>query len=74
MVECVEHTWEEEWKGVLDGMIKYTLLPLTDSWWNASNIPGKKAENMTYVGGLDNYEKQCRATMDGWKGFDVVSA
>jgi len=65
---------EEEWKGVLDEMIKYTLIPLTDSWWNASNIPGKKAENMTYVGGVDNYEKQCRATMEGWKGFDVITA
>jgi len=29
---------------------------------------------MTYVGGIDNYELQCREKMVGWKGFDVVSS
>jgi hypothetical protein len=24
--------------------------------------------------GIEMYEKQCRDTIDGWKGFDVVSA
>ena len=27
---------------------------------------------MAYIGGIDNYEEQCRATIDGWKGFEVV--
>jgi hypothetical protein len=49
-----------------------TLFPCTSSWWTGGNIPGKKAEPMTYIGGINNYEKQCRATMDGWKGFEVV--
>ena len=62
---------EEEWKKGMNEMSKKTLYPYTDSWWNGSNVPGKKAENMTYIGGIDNYEKQCRATMVGWKGFDV---
>ena len=48
-----------------------TLFPLTSSWWTGGNIPGKKAEPLTYIGGIDNYEKQCRATMDGWQGFEV---
>lgn len=65
---------EEEWKTTLDMMIQYTLFPYTDSWWNGSNIPGKKASNMIYVGGINMYEKQCRATMDEWKGFTVVKA
>lgn len=42
---------EVEWKETLDAMSKYTLIPYTDSWWNGANIPGKKAENMIYVGG-----------------------
>lgn len=25
-------------------------------------------------GGINMYEAQCREKMDGWKGFDVVSA
>lgn len=52
---------------------KYTLIPYTDSWWNGANIPGKKAQNLIYVGGINTYEGQMRATMEGWKGFDVVS-
>lgn len=29
---------------------------------------------MIYVGGIDMYEPQIRATMDEWKGFNVVAA
>jgi len=65
---------EQEWKATLDAMSKYTLIPYTDSWWNGANIPGKKSENMIYVGGINMYEKQVREKMDGWKGFDVVTA
>lgn len=63
-----------EWKAMLSAMTENTLFPFTDSWWNGANIPGKKKENMTYIGGINNYEAQCRATMDGWKGFDIASA
>ncbi|KXT09552.1 hypothetical protein AC579_238 [Pseudocercospora musae] len=65
---------EAEWKQALNEMTKYTLFPFTDSWWNGSNIPGKKAENMSYIAGINMYEAQVRATMDGWKGFEVVGA
>ena len=65
---------EIEWKQTLDAMSKYTLIPYTDSWWNGANIPGKKAENMIYVGGINMYEKQMRSKMDGWVGFDVATA
>lgn len=40
---------EVEWKQTCDAMLPYTLFPHTDSWWNGSNIPGKKAENMSYI-------------------------
>ncbi|KAK4565809.1 hypothetical protein LTR86_003658 [Recurvomyces mirabilis] len=65
---------EEEWKATLAARSKMTLLPFTDSWWNGANIPGKKAENMIYVGGINMYEKEIRAKIDGWHGFDVVGA
>jgi cation diffusion facilitator CzcD-associated flavoprotein CzcO len=63
---------EEKWKAGMDAMIKHTLFPFTNSWWNTSNIPGKKAENQSYMLGIDSYEKECRETMNGWKGFDVA--
>lgn len=58
----------------MNAMVKHTLYPYTDSWWNTSNIPGKKAENQSYILGIDNYEKVCRGMMDGWKGLRVVAA
>ena len=63
---------EEQWKALLAQMSSHTLFPFTDSWWNGANIPGKKAENMIFVGGVNMYEKMCREKMDGWKGFDVA--
>ncbi|KAK3714863.1 hypothetical protein LTR37_007598 [Vermiconidia calcicola] len=64
-------TAEEEWKASIDEMVKDTLFPFTNSWWNAANVPGKKAGNMLYVAGIEHYEAACRAKLDGWKGFDV---
>ncbi|KAH7080803.1 hypothetical protein FB567DRAFT_113269 [Paraphoma chrysanthemicola] len=63
---------EEEWKTGMNAMVEHTLYPYTDSWWNTSNIPGKKAENQSYILGINNYEATCRDKMTGWKGFDVV--
>ncbi|CAO2654367.1 Nn.00g111000.m01.CDS01 [Neocucurbitaria sp. VM-36] len=65
---------EDEWKAGMNAMVEHTLYPYTNSWWNTSNIPGKKAENQSYILGIDNYEKHCRSTMAEWKGFDVVGA
>ncbi|PSN64773.1 FAD/NAD(P)-binding domain-containing protein [Corynespora cassiicola Philippines] len=75
-VRAIEPTREaeDEWKAGMNAMIKYTLYPYTNSWWNTSNIPGKKAENQTYIGGIDGYEAQCREKMAGWKGFEVSAA
>ncbi|KAF2195143.1 FAD/NAD(P)-binding domain-containing protein [Zopfia rhizophila CBS 207.26] len=63
---------EVEWKALLNGMNEHTLYPYTDSWWTGGNIPGKKAENMSYIAGINTYEKTCREKMEGWQGFDVV--
>jgi len=29
---------------------------------------------LSSIMGIELYEKQCRDTIDGWKGFDVVAA
>jgi hypothetical protein len=39
-----------------------------------ANIPGKKSENMIYVGGINMYEKEIRSKMEGWQGFEVLPA
>jgi dsDNA-binding SOS-regulon protein len=63
---------EDEWDKMIDTMSNYTLLPLTNSWWNASNVPGKKVQMLTHPGGIQMYEAQCRETLKDWKGFTVV--
>jgi hypothetical protein len=63
---------EDEWKEGMNAMVKHTLFPFTNSWWNTSNIPGKKAENQSYILGIDKYEATCRGKMAGWQGFEVV--
>jgi hypothetical protein len=65
---------EEEWKALIKAMNDQTLFPETPSWWTGGNIPGKKAEPLTYVAGIDSYEKDCHARLDGWKGFEIVHA
>lgn len=65
---------EKEWKTMIGAMNEKTLFPLTSSWWTGGNIPGKKAESLTYIGGINMYEKTCRETLDDWKGFHVVAA
>jgi hypothetical protein len=62
---------QDGWAKMIDERAKLTLFPLTNSWWNGSNIPGKKVQILTYIGGINRYEAQCRETLDGWKGFDV---
>ena len=38
------------------------------------NVPGKAREQLNYTGGLPLYIKECERTLEGWKGFTVVSA
>lgn len=68
------HEAEIEYKKMIEETANYTLIPQTSSWWNGGNIPGKKAEGLTYVLGIDHYERQCRDSMEGWQGWSVVSA
>lgn len=63
---------EEKWKQAIQDANNKTLLPLTDSWYMGANIPGKPREQLNYLGGINNYEKECRAALEDWKGFTIV--
>ena len=62
---------QEEWVSMIDMLSSKTLFPLTNSWWTAGNIPGKKIQTLTYVLGIDKYEAQCRDALRELKGFDI---
>lgn len=63
---------EEQWKQAIQDANDKTLLPLTDSWYMGANIPGKKREQLNYLGGIKNYEHECRAALRDLNGFTVV--
>jgi hypothetical protein len=65
---------QDQWSAAINAMNELTLYPFTSSWWDGGNIPGKKKQNMNYVGGIDRYEKTCREMIEGWEGFVIVKA
>ena len=64
-------TAQVEWQGLINMMNEHTLFPLTNSWWNASNIPNKTPQMLTYPAGIKMYEEQCTATLADLKGYEV---
>ncbi|KAK5045908.1 hypothetical protein LTR84_008694 [Exophiala bonariae] len=62
----------DSWDRMIEAMNAPTLFPLTNSWWNTSNVPGKKTQNVTHLGGIKMYEDQIKDTLQGWKGFLVT--
>jgi len=69
-----EKAAEDAWCDLVEQSSSETLLPLTSSWWTGDNIPGKKTQMLTYVGGIAKYEVQCREKLGKLEGFKVVSA
>jgi cation diffusion facilitator CzcD-associated flavoprotein CzcO len=65
---------EEEWKAKVDDLSNKTLFPKANSWYMGANIPGKPREQLNYAGGIPLYERECNGVLDGWRGFEVVSA
>ena len=63
---------EEKWKQAIQDHNDRTLLPLTDSWYNGANIPGKKREQLMYLGGVKKYEEECRKALESLEGFISV--
>ncbi|KAF2020086.1 cyclopentanone monooxygenase [Aaosphaeria arxii CBS 175.79] len=63
---------EEKWKQAIQDANSQTLLPLTDSWYMGANIPGKPREQLNYLGGIQEYERECREALETFQGFDIV--
>ncbi|KAJ4214458.1 hypothetical protein NW759_010474 [Fusarium solani] len=63
---------EEQWKQAIQDANDRTLLPLTDSWYMGANIPGKKREQLNYLGGIKNYISECRTALRNLDGFTVI--
>ncbi|KDN69226.1 putative cyclopentanone 1,2-monooxygenase [Colletotrichum sublineola] len=63
----------EQWKSTVLAYHEATLFSKCDSsWYVGGNIPGKKREQLNYVGGLNLYFQACRDGMSTWENFDIV--
>lgn len=62
---------EDEWAAYVEEQNAPTLFPLTESWWTGANIPGKKAQMLTYLNGLERYEQEVQERLGRWEGFAV---
>lgn len=62
---------EQEWREKVTELSDKTLFPGTSSWYMGANVPGKPREQLCYAGGFPLYEKECRSTMENWKGFET---
>ncbi|OLN86761.1 Baeyer-Villiger monooxygenase 4 [Colletotrichum chlorophyti] len=64
---------EEYWKEVILSLNDATLFRKNDSsWYVGANIPGKKREQLNYVGGIGAYIQACREGTSDWSNFEVV--
>ena len=69
--EDAQSNWVEHAREVAEA----TLMPVADSWYVGSNIPGKKRVYMPYFGGFEKYWKLCdEIAADGYRGFKLSRA
>ena len=50
---------ENSWMEHMEEVGKDSLLHLANSWYVGANIPGKPRALLSYLGGLENYRRQC---------------
>ena len=61
---------EKSWAVEVDTAASHTVYNLAQSWYNGSNIEGKKGGFMVYVGGFPRYRELCtNAVHNGYEGF-----
>ncbi|KAL2883507.1 hypothetical protein SGCOL_001190 [Colletotrichum sp. CLE4] len=64
---------EELWKKRVQAIHEALLFSKSDtSWYVGGNIPGKKKEQLNYLGGIPQYLQECREGTNDWSNFDVV--
>ena len=65
---------QEAWSKHVVEAADATLLPLANSWWAGSNIPGKPRVFMPYVAGLAVYGEKLREVAErGYDGFNLTT-
>lgn len=68
-IEATE-TAQATYSKFLNDVYSMYLWPKAKSWYNGSNIPGKKVESLIWTGGLPFYNQTCNdSAAKGYEGF-----
>ncbi|VUC21570.1 unnamed protein product [Clonostachys rosea] len=63
---------ELQWKTLCQDISDSLLFRLNDSsWYLGANIPGKKREQLNYLGGMIGYRAACKDGLKDWSKFEV---
>ncbi|CAG9983278.1 unnamed protein product [Clonostachys byssicola] len=63
---------EQNWKTLCQDISDSLLFRLNDSsWYLGANIPGKKREQLNYLGGMIRYREACKSGLKDWSNFEV---
>jgi cation diffusion facilitator CzcD-associated flavoprotein CzcO len=59
--DVIEATTEaqDDWVNITEATVDQTLYATTDSWYRGSNVTGKPATFLGYVGGVGKYRRMC---------------
>lgn len=67
--------WEADWTRQVHEEWDKRLFKLAKSWYQGSNIPGKRIEPLNYVGGMPMYIKALDKSLENdWQGWRIVTA
>ncbi|GJF23686.1 flavin-containing monooxygenase [Streptomyces sp. HO565] len=72
--DVIEATTEaqDDWVGITEATVGQTLYATTDSWYRGSNVTGKPATFLGYVGGVGKYRRICtEIAKRGYPGFRI---
>jgi hypothetical protein len=72
-VQCIDAKKEAEdvWYKTVQDISNATLFTKAVSWYMGSNIPGKKREQLNYIGGIKCYMDACIEGTKDWSNFDI---
>ena len=62
---------QQEWAKTCHDIADATVFKKATSWYVGANIPGKKREQLNYIGGLPSYFKACSDGLKDWSKFDT---
>ncbi|KZL87638.1 cyclopentanone -monooxygenase [Colletotrichum incanum] len=63
----------KDWKNTVLDINEASLFTKNESlWYMGANIPGKKREQLNYLGGIPEYIKACKEGTSDWGNFEII--